>query len=357
MFLGTIAFINPEEDTRWDHFVENHPYGWICHLSGWKQVLEKSFSHMKGYYPVLLDETTLQIKAAMPVFAVKSWLTGKRLVSIPFATLCDPLIASSEEMHQLFDAVLNLFNKIGANYLEIRTLSSSHLIQNDQMGSSLFYKHHYLFLDNEPELLKKKFHRSCVRQRISRAYESKLTLKTGDHASDLDTFYQLHIKTRMRLSLPPQPYAFFKSLWETFSPSKKLSLLIAEKDGTALASLILFKFRDRVSAEFAASDETYRDLSPNHFLFWEAIKSAYEGGYKIFDFGRTSPDNKSLMDFKRHWGTTLIDLPQYYYPRHAAEKLANVEESLSYKLVKKLCEKVPDFALKQIGNLCYKHLG
>ncbi|OPY78893.1 MAG: FemAB family protein [Syntrophus sp. PtaU1.Bin005] len=121
--------------------------------------------------------------------------------------------------------------------------------------------------------------------------------------------------------------------------------------------MILFKFRDRVSAEFAASDETYRDLSPNHFLFWEAIKSAYEGGYKIFDFGRTSPDNKSLMDFKRHWGTTLIDLPQYFYPKRAVETLSNAEDSLSYKLVKKICEKAPDYALKQIGNLCYKHLG
>jgi len=204
---------------------------------------------------------------------------------------------------------------------------------------------------------RRKFHRSCVRQRISRAIDSKLILKTGEKESDLDTFYRLHIKTRKRLSLPPQPYAFFKSIWKTFSPTQKLTLLIAEKDGKALASLILFKFRDRVSAEFAASDETFRDLSPNHFLFWEAIKNAYEGGYRIFDFGRTSPDNKSLMDFKRHWGTTVIDLPQYYYPKHSAENLSNEEESLSYRLVKKLCEKAPDYALKQIGNLCYRHLG
>jgi len=63
------------------------------------------------------------------------------------------------------------------------------------------------------------------------------------------------------------------------------------------------------------------------------------------------------MDFKRHWGTTLIDLPHYYYPKSKAELFSNHEESLSYKLVKKLCEKAPDFALKQIGNLCYKHLG
>jgi len=352
-----VELINPEEDARWDNFVANHPYGWICHLSGWKQALEKSFSHMKGYYPVLIDPANSQIKAGMPVFAVKSWLTGKRLVGIPFATLCDPLIESNEEFKQLLDAVFNLSNKIGTTCIEIRTLSSFHFIQNNQLGASSFYKHHYLLLDNEPEQLKKKFHRSCVRQRISRAIDSKLTLRSGDQESDLATFYQLYIKTRKRLSLPPQPYIFFKSLWETFSPKQNLTLLTAEKDEKAIASLILFKFGNRVSAEFAASDETFKDLSPNHYLFWEAIKSAYDGGYKIFDFGRTSPDNKSLMDFKRHWGTTVIDLPQYYYPRQLAEKLSNKEGALIYRLIKKLCEGSPDSVLKQIGNLCYRHLG
>ena len=84
-----VVFIDPVSDHRWDKFVESHPYGWLCHLSGWKKVLEKSFSHMRGYYPVLLNGS--EIKAAMPIFQVKSWLTGQRLVSIPFASLCDPL--------------------------------------------------------------------------------------------------------------------------------------------------------------------------------------------------------------------------------------------------------------------------
>ena len=355
--MANVTIIDPVEDTRWDTFVENHPFGWICHLSGWKQVLEESFPHIKGYYLVLLDDTSKEIKAGMPVFEVKSWLTGRRLVSIPFATLCDPLISSSEEMRILFDEALNLSKKFGDAYIEIRALSSSPLIQDNQLGESRFYKHHYLLLENEPEQLKKKFHRTCVRQRISRAIESKLNLKVADSESDLRSFYKLHIRTRKKLCLPPQPYHFFKSLWETFSPTKRMSLLIAEREEEPIASLILFKFKERVSAEFAASDETFKDLSPNHLLFWEAIKSAYAEGYKIFDFGSTSPNNDSLMDFKRHWGTKIIDLPKYFYPKQVLEKVSKEEESKSYKLVKKICEKAPNYALKPIGNFCYRHLG
>jgi hypothetical protein len=352
-----VTTIDPVKDPRWDKFVENHPFGWICHLSGWKQVLEKSFPHMRGYYLALLDDRNNHIKAGMPVFEVRSWLTGKRLVSIPFATLCDPLISSSEEMQILFDEALNLSKKFRNTYIEIRSLSSSPLIRNNQFGESRFYKHHYLLLENEPEQLRKKFHRTCVRQRISRAIESNLSLRVGDSESDLNSFYQLHVLTRRRLRLPPQPYNYFKLLWNTFSPTKKMIILLAEKEGKTIASLILFKFKDRVSAEFAASDETFRDLSPNHFLFWEAIKSAYHEGYKIFDFGRTSPSNEALMDFKNRWGTKVIDLPQYFYPKQALEKLSKEEESIGFRLVQKICEKAPDYTLQPIGRFCYRHLG
>lgn len=345
------------ENGKWDEFVENHPFGWICHLSGWKQVLEKSFPHMKGYYLALFDDTNTKIKAGMPIFEVKSWLTGKKIVSVPFATLYDPLVSTNEDMKKILDSVLDWSKKIGASYVEIRTLLSPTLIQDGRLVSRQFYKHHYLLLDNDPEQLKRKFHRTCIRQRISRAIQSDLRLRTGDNESDLYRFYLLHIKTRKKVFLPPQPYNFFKNLWDTFYPSKRMTILLAEKEGKVIASQILFKFRERVSVEFAASDESYMDLSPNHFLFWEAIKSAYKEGFKIFDFGRTSPSNKGLMDFKRHWGTEVIDLPHYYYPLNMVEKFNQKEESFAYRFIHRVCEKAPDYVLPHIGRLCYRHLG
>ena len=84
-----------------------------------------------------------------------------------------------------------------------------------------------------------------------------------------------------------------------------------KKYDTTVAGMILFKYKDHVSAEFACSNDEYFNLSPNHFVFWEAIKLAH----KAFDFGRTPASNKSLMDFKRHWGTNVIDMNHLYYPK------------------------------------------
>ncbi|MCP3930149.1 MAG: hypothetical protein GY705_13740 [Bacteroidetes bacterium] len=63
---GNISTIDPVKDQRWDKFVKNHPFGRICHLSGWKKVLEASFKHMKGHFFGRLDESGQNIQAALP---------------------------------------------------------------------------------------------------------------------------------------------------------------------------------------------------------------------------------------------------------------------------------------------------
>ena len=67
---GNVQIINPITDDRWDRFVESHPFGWICHLSGWKKMLESTFPHIKGHYIALLDSNG-NIQAALPIFEVR----------------------------------------------------------------------------------------------------------------------------------------------------------------------------------------------------------------------------------------------------------------------------------------------
>jgi hypothetical protein len=355
--MGTLVSIDPVADSRWDHFVENHPFGWITHLSGWKKVLEKSFPHMKGIYLALLHEQNRTLEAALPLFTVRSWLMGKRLISIPFATLCDPLISSREELEELLAGARRLMKKLGGSHMEIKFFKGVEFIQNNGLGVHDYYRHHFLVLPKDIEELKSSLHRTCVRQRISRAYNSKLVLRQGVDESDMKKFFRLHVKTRRRLGLPPQPFLFFRSMQEEFGNSKFMTLLFAEKNGQDLASIILFKFKDRVSAEFLATDERFFSLSPNHFLFWEAIKSAYAGGFRVFDFGRTSPRNETLMAFKKHWGTQVVTLPQVIYPASVLGKAIIKEESIGYRVFTKICRRLPDSALRPIGSFCYHHLG
>lgn len=353
--MEKIAIIDPLGDERWDQFVQNHPFGWICHLGEWKRLLENSYSHMKGYYIILVDNYL--IKAALPIYMVKSWIMGKRLVSVPYATIFDPLISNTGEMSKLFDAAMKLSIRLQTESIEIRSFLSSTLIKNERLGLYNFYKHHFLALDNSLEQIKKSFDRTCVQQRINRALESNLNFKYVERESDLMGFYQIYLRTRKRLSLPPQPYKFIKMLWTLFSPSKKIKILLAEKRHEIIAGLILLLFKGRVSIEYAVSDERFKNSSPIHFLFWEAIQNAYNEGFQVIDFGRTSPLNIGLMNFKKRWGARVVDLPQFFYPSTYCNNMEAREKSMGYAILKSFCRKAPTSAYIKFGNFCYHHLG
>lgn len=351
-----VTLIDPIKDPRWDVFVESHPFGWICHLSGWKQVLEASFPHMKGYHLALVDHSN-KIQAGLPLFEVRSWLTGDRLVSIPFATLCDPLVSSVGEMEALLDAAKKLSKDLRTSYIEIRTTNSHFFMKDPQFTGNYSYKNHYLELNQEVEKLWKSLHRKAVRQEINRANKNKLTLKIGESEGDLTEFYGLYVKTRKRLGLPAHPYPFLKSLWVIFGPTKRMILCLAKHQNQLIGGHIIFRFNRRVSAEFEGWNKAFHKFSPNHFLFWEEIKSANKEGFKIYDFGRTSSSNTSLMAFKGHWGTIVIDLPIFSYPREVGNRGDGREDSLSYKLVSQVCRFAPEPVLRKLGEFCYKHLG
>ncbi|MCP4990672.1 MAG: GNAT family N-acetyltransferase [Colwellia sp.] len=98
-------------------------------------------------------------------------------------------------------------------------------------------------------------------------------------------FGQMHIHLRnveKQKGLPTYPYKFITMLWAEFSLLKKATLFLAEHKGKTIAGVLLFKYKERISAEYSVLDNKFLSLSPCHFLFWEVIKSAYEEGYKIF---------------------------------------------------------------------------
>ncbi len=354
--VSRTTIIDPVNDTRWNKFVEGHPFGLICHLSGWKQVLEGSFPHMKGYYLALLSDNGDSIRAALPIFEVKSILTGKRLVSIPFATNCDPLISSNEDMRELLDAAINLSRVLGCSRIEIRTLGSWPLIEDSRICSVVHNKSHQLSLETEPEELIKTFSKKA-RWTIRKSMKSGLDLQLGGSEKNLLEFYNLYVKTRKRLGLPPQPYSFFYLIWEKFSHSNHISMLFIRYRGQLAAGLIMYKFKGRCSWEHLAADTSFNNLNVSYFGLWQAIKLAHSEGYKIFDLGRTGIYNEGLMNFKNRWGTRVIDLPQFYYPEKLCSSLNYRETSIPYKIVREINRNVPDSVFHLIGNFFYKHHG
>lgn len=350
-----INVINPSQDSRWDEFVENHALGCVFHHSRWKEVIEETFPQTKPCY-LIAEGANGAVRGCIPIFLVKSWITGSRLVSLPFSLHCDPLVDSQDVFESLAEAVLRKQRESGSSFTEVRTRFAGNLFGKTDFIRFQGYKNHTLSLEPEIEALRKSFHRTCVRQRINRAEQSNLTVKEACSEADMRTFYELHCMTRKKFGMPPQPYRFYQNMWKILHPQKMLGVLIAKYGSQPVSSLLMLKYKQRIHAEYMGTDDKFLQHSPNILLFWKAIQKSKAEGYQFFDFGGSHASNIALINFKRRWGTVEEDIPHYNFPDTKGFS-AELENSTKYRLLTTIGRKMPDWLFRWAGNCLYRHLG
>jgi serine/alanine adding enzyme len=340
---------------EWKSYVINHPSGTIYHLPQWKEVLEASF-HYKPLYLFAKSEDNV-LCGVLPLFQIKSWLTGNRLVSLPFSYICGPIVDSEQALVALINEAKNLCHALRCSYVEIRMIANEDrpAISSPwrELGFQIsdHFSTHVLDLA-EPDIVWKKFDSKSVRWAIRKAKKDGVIIREGSRVNDLETFYKLNLKTKRRLGVPGHPFDFLHNVYDNMRNLTKLYL--AEYQGNVIAGIMNLEFKDTILYGYAASDREYLIHRPNDLLLWIAIEEGCRLGYKHFDFGKTSKDEEGLFRFKKHWGGEERKLWYYYYPQ-IPNSMALNNTGLKYKLATGLWQKLP-LPLAQWGsNLLFKH--
>jgi hypothetical protein len=312
----------------WDDFVQTHPFGWLCHLSSWQQVLACCVRINICYFLAIVDESSGRIVAGLPVYQTKSLTLDKRLNSAPLTTIFDPLVSNQEQLSILLFQALSLLKFTGSSKLIIKTLRTSSLWPRTEAFKDNSFRYHYLDLGKDLDMLWKQAHRSCIRQHINKAVQKGVKVRLAENKNDLRSFYQLYSSTRKRHGLPAIPYIYFETIWDIYQPLNFAYFLLAEYEHSVISFLMAFKFKDNFSAEALGWDDHFRWLTPSAITFWEAIKLAKQLGCRQFDFGRTASNNENLIRFKRHWGSEEIEMPQYIFRSGEKSSHRNLPDSL-----------------------------
>jgi len=356
--MSTVDWLSPEEQGEWDAFVTRHPLGLVYHLSSWQRVLENAFGHIRGRFLVLRDGDG-QIQAGLPVYTVKSWLLGNRTVSVPFATMCDPLVSTKEEFSLLWPAIEDASGKQKSKRIEIRTRRINTDCMPGLLTASSRYKHHYLPLGPNTDALFRSFHESCVRRRVSKAKRASIVVEERQDEQSLRVFHAMLVATRRRLLLPPMPFTFFQAMYRCLGPDHA-ALYLAVHAGQPVAGILMLKFKDMWTMEYTG-DADNAPPGSNQLLAWDTIQRAKSSGAGFYSFGRTSLDNEGLLDYKRRWATVEEDLTDFTSP--PSPQLAQGDEApragnrTLYATAKRLLRYAPAPVQKSFGDFCYRHLG
>jgi lipid II:glycine glycyltransferase (peptidoglycan interpeptide bridge formation enzyme) len=284
---------------------------------------------------------------------VKSWLSGRRLVSLPFSDHCEPLVDRPEELYEMLSFLTQEVKRKKWKYVEIRPWTFAPRADGNSNGfqATRVYYVHKLELSPSLEELFRRFHKSCVQRKICRGEREGLTYEEGASESLLAKFYHLLRLTRRRHGVPPQPLAWFRNLIACLG--EKVAIHIASKDGQPISSILTLSFKKTIVYKYGCSDARFHNLGGMPFLFWQTIQKAKKHGFKVFDLGRSDLDNQGLIAFKDHLGATRSKLTYYRYPARRAELAANGGRR---QTAKRIFAYMPNPVLTLAGRW-YKHIG
>ena len=353
-------WLSLEDEDRWDAFVSAHPLGLVYHLSAWKRVLESAFPHIRGRFLAVRDAETDEIRAGLPVYAVKSWLLGNRIVSIPFASFCDPLISTPEEFQLLLAQIYDFAAGSRSRKIEIRSVRTTEQCSASILGRSTEFKHHYLNLDSSIDALYASFAKSSICQKVNKALRAGVVVEERLDEESLRVCHSILMDTRRRLSLPPMPFRFFESMRRMLGRDH-LKVFLARHEGRNVACHVVLLFKDLWISEYSGNTD-FAINGVNQLLYWETIRRAHASGAKRFSFGRTAATNDGLLEYKRRWATVeedVIHLSGQFTPTAMlAYSPPRSRGSLKRSCVPKwLIGKAPMPMYHWIGDFCYRHLG
>jgi CelD/BcsL family acetyltransferase involved in cellulose biosynthesis len=342
-----IHVINPLVDSRWNELVNSHPRASAFHSQGWLQALAHSYK----YEPVALttEPAAEPLQNAVLFCRVSSWITGRRLVSVPFADHCDPLLARGDEMGTFVEWLQAHCGWSKYRYAELRPSLQS-AIHGLQPRQSFWL--HNLDLSPTIERLFEGLHKDSIQRKIRRAVKEGLVCESGRTARHLDEFYTLLLKTKRRHRLFPQPRSWFQDLLHCLGD--KTEIRIAKKGDIPVAAMLTIREGSTVIYKYGCSDEKYHQLGSMPFLFWTLIEESKAAGAAALDLGRSDLDREGLITFKDRFGAARR--PLHYY-RVTGSNQSGRESTFNPRLMGRLISILPDMALTTGGRWLYRHMG
>jgi CelD/BcsL family acetyltransferase involved in cellulose biosynthesis len=344
--VGARALLDPTTDPAWSSFIESCPSASIFHHPAWLRLLRDQYGY--ELTAICIRDQRGEIAAGLPLARIRSALTGRRLVALPFSDVCGPLIGTGDpdtKAAQLAEAVEDEQRRTRTD-LEIR----DHLALAGGSIGDRFY-HHTLELAPDFQTVEAGFEKQ-VKRGIRKAVRERVDTERATDRAALDDFFRLHVRTRRHQGVPTQPRTFIRRFERLFDEDLGF-VLTARWQGQPIAAAIFLTYNGTLIYKYGASDRRFLAKRPNNLLFAEAIRWGSANGMRVLDFGRTDPDNEGLRSFKQSWGA---DERSLVYTR-LTSKPHEIRRDRAKRPLSYLIRHSPPLVGRLLGAALYKHAG
>jgi hypothetical protein len=343
----SLDIVNPLAHPGWDNLMLSTSGNSFYHSSSWARVLSESYGYRPLYFTLLKGGAW---SGCLSLMEIRSALTGRRGVSLPFTDFCEPITGGKHDFDYLFNNLIDHGRMAHWKYIELR--GGNEFLKDIPSFSSVY--RHTLNLSSDETMTFRRF-RDSTRSTIRKTIKQGVETDVYHSLESVREYYVLNCKTRQRHGIPPQPFLFFKNLFDHLISKNQGMVVLASHHSKVVAGAVFLHFGDAATYKYSASDYRYRHLGATGVVLWEAIRWYGRNGFRVMDFGRTDLDNRGLRVFKRGF-CPHEEIFKYYRYDLSQEKWrgdhSNVEKSFG-----NLVTKVPIPLLRMIGALLYRHIG
>lgn len=341
-----IKIINPIDFHNWNEQIADLPGSTIFHTSNWTRVLTDSYSYKPRYFCTLSKG---KLQNVIPIMEISSPFTGKRGVSLPFSDRVDPIVDDLATFKKIFESIVKFGTSNGWESITFR--GGDKFFRSDQ--SFEFYINSFIQINGSQQNLFNKF-KSSTRRNIKKAEASDLKTTVSVTEESVKSFYRLNCLSRKGHGLPPQPFRFFKNIYQYLIDQKKGFVCLSTYENKPVSGVFFLHFNRKAFYKYGASDKRFLHLRPNNLSMWHALKECLKDNIEFIDLGRSEAQHQGLIQYKRGWNAKEEKINYYKY---------NIKENnfLSKKpnlyFSNKIFKHFPVSLLKAIGSILYRHVG
>jgi FemAB-related protein (PEP-CTERM system-associated) len=283
--------------SAWDEYIQRHPDGTVYHLAAWTDLLRDLYGHRSTRLAVL-DEG--RVVGVLPLVFFRTMLFGRFTTSMPFVNYGGVVADTPAAEALLWSSAVELTRQAGGSYLELR-----HARRRFESAACLEHKVAMILtfeqtVEAQWAVLDRK-----LRNQVRKAEKSGLTVRSGG-VELLGPFHDVLSENMRDLGTPFHGRRFFERILTALSDRARLvTVWLGE---TPIAAALVLWHRDRLEVPWASSLRRFNPLCANVLLYWEMLKFGIEGGFRSFDFGRSTPNEGTFL-FKQQWGA----VPQQLY--------------------------------------------
>ena len=202
-------------DNPWSSLIEEQAKDIFYYDPRWFELINKLY----GYRIISLTTTNAEghITGYLPLCLVSSFLTGRRLVSLPFSDQCPLLAVDEATAIDLIEKAIQLAKQEHVKYLELRTGCHEVLTKRPEFTENNLYVNWIIPLCDRPEDVWKGL-RKPVQHQIKKSQKHGIHIRSAQTREDMAIYYKLHVQTRIKKhGMPAQSKDYFFQLWDTFA--------------------------------------------------------------------------------------------------------------------------------------------